>query len=339
MKLRGVRALTHVVRVPRFRRRRVLEAGFAVAAALALLLWWLLPSESPAYPREAVSIATGTPSGVYGIYGKLLKEDLRRDLPGVPVHLISTAGSVDNVKRVATGKADFTIAAADAVADYRGPGRSRLRACARLYDDYLHLVVPAGSKVESTADLRGKRVGIGQVDSGVRLITMRLLKAAGLNPAKDLTALSVGIGDAPDLLREGKLDAFFWSGGLPTARIQQLADEFPIRLVQLGDLAGRLHAQGGQARFYRQAIMPADAYPDVQRGKAVSTIAIPNLLVTTSQADAGLVERITRAVIDSRDRIGARVHAAQLVDLRTAVFTDPLPLHEGARRYYRSVKP
>lgn len=310
-----------------------------MAAVLALLLWWLLPSGSPPYPHRPVSIATGSPSGVYETYGKLLREQLARDLPGVPVRLISTAGSVDNVKRVATGRADFTITAADAVADYHGPGRSRLRACARLYDDYMHLIVPADSRVRSAADLRGKRVGIGQANSGVRLITNRLLKAAGLNPGKDLTAEPVGIDEAPDLLRERKIDAFFWSGGLPTVAIQQLAKVFPIKLVQLGDLAGRLHDQGGEARFYRAAAMPPDAYPNIQKGKSIQTIAIPNLLVTTSRADAGLVERITRAVIDSRDWIGKRVHAAQLVDLPTAVFTDPLPLHEGARRYYRSVKP
>lgn len=325
--------------VPRPGRRRALRAGFTAVALGALVLWWLLPGGSPPYPHRTVTFATGSPSGVYETYAKLLRRELGRDLPGVPVRLVSTRGSVDNVRRVATGQADFTITAADAVADYHGPGRSGLRACARLYDDYVQLVVPASSSVRSAADLRGKRVGTGQSGSGVRLVADRLLRAAGLDPAKDLTTDAVGIDDAPQLLREGRLDAFFWSGGLPTARIQQLADQFPIRLVPLGDLAQPLQAQGPQARFYRQAIMPADAYPSVQKGVPVPTIAVPNLLVTTTRADPGLVERMTRAVIDSRDWIGKRVHAAQLVDLRTAVFTDPLPLHEGARRYYRSVKP
>jgi TRAP transporter TAXI family solute receptor len=338
MKLPGVRAMTSVPGIPPVGRRLV-QAGFAVAAVTALALWWLLPSGTPSYPHRAVSFATGSPSGVYGTYGKLLKQELGRDLPGVTVTLVNTEGSVDNVKRTATGRADFTIAAADAVADYDGPGRSRLRACARLYDDYIHLVVPARSPVRSAADLRHERVGVGQPNSGIHLIAMRLLRAAGLDPGKDVTTKPVGIGEAPDLLRKGELDAFFWSGGLPTHRIEGLADHFPIRLVPLANLARRLHAQGGKARFYRQAVMPADAYPDVQRGEAVQTIAIPNLLVTPSSTDPGLVERVTRAVIDSRDRVGKQVHAAQLVDLRTAVFTNPLPLHEGARRYYRSVKP
>lgn len=112
-----------------------------------------------------------------------------------------------------------------------------------------------------------------------------------------------------------------------------------IRLVQLGDLVAKLHSMGSQMQYYRQAMMPPDAYPRAQGGQSVATIAVANLLVTTDHADAGLVQRLTKAVIDSRDSIGKVVHAAQLVDLRTAVFTDPLPLHVGAERYYRSVKP
>ncbi|MBY8881967.1 TAXI family TRAP transporter solute-binding subunit [Actinacidiphila acidipaludis] len=321
-------------------RRRALQAVLAAASALALLLWWLLPSDGPSYPHRPIFLATGVANGVYETYGKLLKTDLRTALPGVRVNLVQTEGSVDNIKRVVSGKADFTIAAADAVASYDGPGKKDLRACARLYDDYMQLVVPRDSTVTSARDLRGKRVGIGQANSGVSLIARRLLTAAGLNVAKDVKAVPVGIDQAPAMLLSGKLDAFFWSGGLPTATISAMANPVArIKLVQLGDLVAKLHTMGSQMQYYRQAVMPADAYPKAQDGQAVATIAVANLLVTTDRADTGLVQRLTRAVIDSRDAIGKEVHAAQLVDLRTAVFTDPLPLHVGAERYYRSVKP
>lgn len=85
--------------------------------------------------------------------------------------------------------------------------------------------------------------------------------------------------------------------------------------------------------------MPADAYPAAQQGGSVQTLAVANFLITRENSDARLTEELTRTVINSRDHIGSQVHAAQLVDLRTAIYTDPLPLHEGARRYYRSVKP
>ncbi|MFC4035101.1 TAXI family TRAP transporter solute-binding subunit [Streptomyces polygonati] len=321
-------------------RRRAVQAVLAAASALALLLWWLLPSDGPSYPKAPISLATGVADGVYDTYGVLLKSDLRTALPGVRVDLMHTEGSVDNIKRVASGRADFTIAAADAVASYQGPGKADLRACARLYDDYMQLVVPRDSPVRSARDLRGLRVGVGQAASGVNLITRRLLTAAGLDIDKDIRAFPVGIDQAPAMLLGGKLDAFFWSGGLPTAAVTAMATPTArIRLVQLGDLVAKLHTMGSRMQYYRQAEMPADAYPKAQDGQAVATIAVANLLVTTDHADPGLVERLTRAVIDSRDAIGKKVHAAQLVDLRTAVFTDPLPLHVGAARYYRSVKP
>jgi TRAP transporter TAXI family solute receptor len=312
----------------------------AVGAVMALLLWWLLPSDGPAYPHKPLNFATGAPDGVYEKYGKLLNADLRTALPGVKVTLQHSEGSVDNIKRVASGRSDVTIAAADAVASYNGPHKSDLRAVARLYDDYMQLVVPRDSPVRSIRDLRGLTVGVGQGDSGVNLITRRLFTAAGMDMAEDVKAVPVGIDQAPAMLLQGRLDAFFWSGGLPTAAVTAMATPVArIRLVQLGDLAAPLHALGPEMAYYRQAVMPADAYPAAQGGKPVATIAVANLLVTTDRADPGLVERLTRAVIDSRDSIGAKVHAAQLVDLRTAVFTDPLPLHAGAVRYYRSVKP
>lgn len=335
----------HRPRVPwpkarRVSRRRALQTALAAASALALLLWWLLPADGPGYPRTPVSFATGVADGVYEKYGMLLKSDLRTDLPGVKVTLEHTEGSVDNIKRVASGRSDFTIAAADAVASYDGPGKSGLRAVARLYDDYMQLVVPHDSPVRSIHDLRHMTVGVGQADSGVNLITRRLFAAAGMDMNKDVTAEPVGIDEAPAMLLDGRLDAFFWSGGLPTAAVSAMATPVArIKLVQLGDLVAPLHAMGPGMAYYRQAVMPADAYPAAQGRKVVPTIAVANLLITTDRADAGLVQRLTRAVIDSRDAIGTVVHAAQLVDLRTAVFTDPLPLHVGAERYYRSVKP
>jgi TRAP transporter TAXI family solute receptor len=322
-------------------RRSVLRTAAAVVVVLGLLLWWLVPGGSSS-PSGTVTFATGVPTGVYARYGSLLKERLHREMPGVDMRLLSSQGSVQNLDMVSSGQASFTIAAADAVATYRDdkePGSERLRACARLYDDYMQLVVPAGSDVRSAKDLKGMRVGVGQERSGVNLIAGRLLRAAGLDVDKDVRPVRAGIDRMPDLLKKGKLDAFFWSGGLPTTAIERLASKTNIHLVQLGDLVQKLHALDPETRHYRAAVMPADAYPSVQQGEPVKTVAVANLLVSTDRTDTALTEGMTRAVLNSRDEIGKRVHAAQKVDLRTAIYTTPLPLHRGARHYYRSVKP
>jgi TRAP transporter TAXI family solute receptor len=313
----------------------------ALLAVLAALLWWLKPFGEPELKGE-LTFSTGVRTGVYHRYGQLLEQALARDMPGVRVTLETSEGSQQNLQRVAAGEADFTVATADAVSKYRAdgrPGADLLRGCARLYDDYVQLVVPAGSPVQSARDLRGKRVAIGQAGSGVRLISERLLTAAGLDPVREITPVSIGIDTMPQELEAGRIDAFFWSGGLPTNAVRELSERFDIRLVQLGDLVEPLQASGSPARYYRAAVMPQDAYARARNTSAVATVAVPNLLVTRESTDAQLTEQFTRTVILSRDRIGHEVHAAQLVDLRTAIYTDPLDLHEGARRYYRSVKP
>ncbi|MFJ8663583.1 TAXI family TRAP transporter solute-binding subunit [Streptomyces sp. NPDC093795] len=323
-------------------RRRVLTAAAALLAVCGMLVWWLMPFGSPV-PSGSVTFSTGVPTGVYERYGKLLKQALAQDLPEVSITLKDSEGSQQNLARVASGEADFTVATADAVAQYqreRRPGFERLRGCARLYDDYVQLVVRKGSSLQKVQDLRGLRVGVGQDGSGVRLIADRVLAAAGLTPVRDVKAVSAGIDTMPGLLERGGLDAFFWSGGLPTQAVQELSERYEIRLLPLDTaLVDRLHDVGDSTRHYRSARIPADAYAKAQDGQPIDTLAVANLLVTTVEADTDLVEGFTRTVIRSRDRIGSKVHPAQLVDLRTAVYTEPLTLHEGARRYYRSVKP
>ncbi|MGQ4388068.1 TAXI family TRAP transporter solute-binding subunit [Streptomyces sp. SAS_270] len=328
--------------LPRIGRRGALLGSAAAAVVLGLLLWWLLPLGEES-PSGSITFSTGTPTGVYQKYGTMLQDEFAKDMPNLDVRLQNSDGSQENVRRVATGQADFTIAAADAVETYMlqgTPGSDMLRGCARLYDDYVHVVVPRSSSVKSVADLRGKKVAVGPSGSGVRLIADHVLQAAGLDPKEDIVPLPDGIGTMPTLLKQHKIDAFFWSGGLPTSAVQKLSQSFRIKLLPIGsDLVEKLHQQGGASSYYRAAVMPADAYPKAQLGESVQTVAVANLLITREDSDPKLTEQLTRTVINSRDHIGAVVHAAQLVDLRTAVYTDPLQLHEGARRYYRSVKP
>ncbi|TQJ90461.1 TAXI family TRAP transporter solute-binding subunit [Streptomyces sp. SLBN-31] len=326
----------------RIGRRRAVQGAAAGLVVLGLLLWWLLPlGEDP--PSGTIKFSTGTKAGVYQDYGERLRRAFRRDMPDLTVTLRTSDGSQENVRRVANGGADFTIAAADAVATYElghAPGAGHLRGVARLYDDYVQLVVPRDSDIRSVADLRGKRVAVGPTRSGVRLIADRVLKAAGIDARKDITPFADGIDDGPGKLKKGDIDAFFWSGGVPTRGLEKLADGLTFRFVPIkADLVAKLHAQGGAARYYRATNMPESAYPSIQNGIAVPTIAVANLLVTRTDVDTRLTEWVTRTVIRSRDIIGKRVHSAQLVDLRTAIYTDPLPLQEGAKRYYRSVKP
>ena len=315
-----------------------------VAAALS---WWLAVPDGVSYPTGTFGMATGDAGGVYALYGQLLKPVVQREMPGVTLRLDPTAGGPENLQRILSGQDDFGIATADAVAHFTSPGASRLRALGRLYDDYVQLVVPTDSPIHSVADLRGRTVAVGQADSGVALIAERVLQVSGLDPARgDLTTVPLGIDDAPTQLRDGRIDAFFWSGGLPSSAVTTLSRQMKVRLIPLGQLATAMDTLAGaedpaarDIQVYRSSTMPTSAYPAMSPDDAVQTLAVANLMVTRDDVPAGLVERMTGVLIDSRDAIGVQVHPAQMVDIRSAIYTDPLPLAEGARRYYVSVKP
>lgn len=137
----------------RISRSRALQASAAALVVFGLLAWWLLPIGESS-PKGKLTFSTGVQSGVYQRYGALLKDALAQDMPDVKIDLRTSEGSQQNLARVATGEADFTIATADAVAKYKRdskPGADRLRGCARLYDDYVQLVVPRSSQVKSPA--------------------------------------------------------------------------------------------------------------------------------------------------------------------------------------------
>ncbi|MFD6751708.1 TAXI family TRAP transporter solute-binding subunit, partial [Streptomyces anthocyanicus] len=139
--------------LPRIGRRRALFGSTALLAVVGLLLWWLLPFGEES-PHGTITFSAGTPTGVYQKYGTLLQGAMAKDMPDVDVRLLNSDGSQENIRRVATGQADFSIAAADAVETYilqNKPGSGRLRGCSRLYDDYVHLVVRRSSSIRSVA--------------------------------------------------------------------------------------------------------------------------------------------------------------------------------------------
>ena len=226
------------VTLPRPDRRRALQSAAAGVVVLALLLWWLLPVGGGEKPEGKVTFATGVSTGVYQTYGEMLKRDLSRDLPDVDVTLLETRGSPDNVERLARGRATFAIAATDAVAAYHGrDGRDRLRACARLYDDYMQLVVPRGSTVRSA---RGSAGQAGRRRAG------RLGRTADTRAAAQGRRARFRQGHHGRARRhrhdagaaaEGQAGRLLLVGRAADHRgAQQLAGEYPIRLVQLGDL-------------------------------------------------------------------------------------------------------
>jgi hypothetical protein len=246
-----------------------------------------------------------------------------------------SAGSVDNLGLLDANGADVIFSAAD-VADARLAQPSRpggqLRALARIYDDALQVVVPAGSPITGVGDLRGKRVSIGASDSGVIVMADCLLAVAGLNAATDLSASTLGIDESVAALRDGSIDAFFWSGGLPTGGVRELAARQPIRLL---DLAPQLPALRARFPVYDVGTVPAGMYGIPA---AVTTTFVRNFLLVRAEMADPLAEGLVSALFDASEQLVRANPAGRAIDPRSAIGTEPVPLHPGALRYYRSTK-
>jgi uncharacterized protein len=287
----------------------------------------------PEDQRDTFVISTGNSTGVYAAYGERLGEVIE-ERTGVSVEVVPSGGSIDNLQHLAAGKADLAFSAVDAAADATA-GRGafeepvEVRTLARVYDDFAHLVVAADSEITAIDDLRGRPVAIGARDSGTALIARRLLRAADIE-LTDLDTRALSLEDSVEGLREGRLEAFFWSGGLRTPSLEEFAEEYPIRLVPLGHLVNQVRSDFGSG--YRHGAVPAGTYGATGE---VATLAVPNVLVMRADASDALAYAQLDVLFRSQDRIAASVPAAAVLDRAKAIFTEPLELHPGAVRYYR----
>ncbi|QUH03620.1 TAXI family TRAP transporter solute-binding subunit [Saccharopolyspora erythraea] len=295
----------------------------------------LLDGSRPARGTPVV-VATGETQGFFFAYGRELAAVLAAGLPEARVSTVTTSGTVDNLRRAAGVPGTFGLAALDAAAAAQyGQEPFALpeppQAVGRLFDDYVHLVVPGESPVHRIADLAGRRVSVGPAGSGSALVAGRVLEVSGLRGR--VTEERLGFSEALTGLDQGRLDALFWQGGLPTGSIVRLAGRRPLRLVPLGELLGPMRVRYGP--YYRAASIPRGVYSNAV---LVDTIAVPDLLVTSAATDPVLVHAVLELIFDDRKRLERAVPTAAQLDPRAAIATSPLPLHEGALRYYREVK-
>lgn len=307
-----------------------------VASVVAVLLAGCGGSDEAEWPegeRDTFVISTGNPSGVYSSYGAELGEIVERRT-GVSVEVVSSGGSIDNLQNLAEGRADIAFSAVDAAADAaagRGAFEEPLpvRTLARVYDDFAHLVVAADSDVTTIDDLEDRPVAIGARDSGTALIARRLFRAAEIDVA-DVDTRALSLEDSIEGLRDGEVEAFFWSGGLRTPSLEEFADEFPVRLLPLEHLVEQVRSAFGSG--YRHGAFPAGTYGVTDE---VATLAVPNVLVMRADTAEDLAYAQLDILFDAQDEIAASVPAAALLDRSKAIFTEPLDLHPGAVRYYR----
>jgi len=317
-----------------------LSAVALVAAALLSLGCDPQQLAKRAGGTKRLSIATGGTGGVYYPYGGAIARVISEHLPGVEATAEVTAASVDNLKLVRDRKSDLGFSLADSLDEavkgegvFEAGGAVPVRALAVLYFNYTHLVARGGVAAR-VADLRGRTVSIGAAGSGTELVATRILRAAGLDAATDITPVSLGVAQSVDALKDGKIDAFFWSGGVPTAAVLDLASTPGVswRLLANDDVLPTLQAKYGQA-LYTRLMVPTAAYAGLTA--EVPVVGVANLLVVHAGMSDQLAYDITRLLFEHQPELVAVHPEAARLGLATAVVGSPAPFHPGALRYYR----
>ncbi|GAB3238103.1 hypothetical protein GCM10027452_44240 [Micromonospora halotolerans] len=246
---------------------------------------------------------------------------------------------MENITRLAGGDMEIAFSLADTAADAvsgRGGFEGQpqpVRALARIYSNYTHVIVRADGKIDSFADLRGKRISTGSPKSGTDIIAGRLLTAGGIDPARDIQRLNLSLPETVQRMRAGSLDAMFFSGGLPTPGIKDLLSGAPgaFRLLPLTELIEPLSARYGSV--YTTAILPKDIYGTPA---ATPTITVANVILVAADMPDQLAYDLTRVLFTWQGEL-IRVHPEAANFTRdSAAATDPIPLHPGAERFYRS---
>ena len=305
---------------------------------LALFVLGFLVSCSPGGAPgggDRISIATGGTGGVYFVYGGALADQISQNVEGVEATAESTSASVDNMRLIADESSDVAFSLADTAAD-AVEGREQFeepvpaQALAQLYINYTQIVAPEGAGIGSVEDLRGKRVSVGDPGSGTEIIALRILEAAGLDPDADIDRQQLGVDESVGAVRDGNLDAFFWSGGLPTGAVTDLATTDRIVLIPNAEYVAPLREEYGDV--YREATIPAGTYEGFDEDVAV--VGVPNYLVVNESMDEELAYQITKVLFDQQEAL-ARAHPeARNLNIETAPQAPPLELHPGAQRYY-----
>ncbi|QJQ95962.1 MULTISPECIES: TAXI family TRAP transporter solute-binding subunit [Halomonadaceae] len=299
-----------------------------------------LIATAPAALAQQLSIATGGTGGVYYPIGGGLAELINDNIEGASATAEVTGASVENMGLIMRGDADIAIALADTVyqawsgtGDFEGRQIENTRALASVYPNAVQLVTLANSDIQSIDDLRGKRVSVGAPGSGTELNARAVLEANGIS-YDDFTPQRLNFNETADAIRDGDIDAGFWSVGPPTSSILNLAATRDIRLIGLSD--EEIENAREEEPVFAAYELRAGMYEGMD--EAVQTISIPNVLVVNADMDEELAYELTKLLFERIDDLIAVHPAANDTTIEFTMNSTPVPLHPGAIRYYEEVE-
>jgi uncharacterized protein len=304
----------------------------------ALVAGVLCAAACYAQAKVNIFVASGPTSGVYYPLGGGLADVLTKFVPNLNATAGTTDGSMANLLLMGQGKADVAFSMADASWDaYKGQGKFQkpvnVRALMVLYPNRMHIVTVEGTGITKMADLKGKRVSTGAPNSATQIMAYRVLEAYGIDPEKDIIRERLDPGKSAEAIKDRKLDAFFWVGGIPTPAVTDLGATPGLKLKLID------HAEAQEAMvkkygpLYVKDVIPAKSYPGQETPNQITTVW--NVLLADEKMSDQLAYDIVKTIFDHKDDL-IRVHAeAKNFDYK---YQTPgaavIPFHPGAKKYF-----
>ena len=312
---------------------------------LVTTLFFVLTFASLGFSRTFVTIGTGGVTGVYyptgGAIAKMVNKKSKEY--GLKATVESTGGSVYNINAVMSGDLEFGIAQSDrqyqavhGLAEWKDKGpQKKLRAVFSIHPESITLIATAKSGIKSVKDLKGKSVNIGNPGSGQLQNSLDVLNAFGLTE-KDIRAEKVKAVEAPGLIQDEKLDAFFYTVGHPNGNIKEATSgRIKVRIVNID--GPEVDALVKKFPYYAKAVIDMKNYPNAVNANEgnVKTVGVKATFVTSSDVPAKIVYAITKEVFDNFDQF-KKLHPAYSVLTKEDMLKGlSAPIHEGAKKYYK----
>jgi len=285
-----------------------------------------------------LGIATGGTGGFYYPLGGGMANILTKYVPGAAATARVTGGSVDNLKLIGSQQSEVALVMVDAALDaLKGEDKFRgnaveVRTLMVLYPNRMHVVSIEGRGIEKMSDLKGKRVSTGSPGSATEVMAFRVIEAAGLDKDKDMRRERLGVAESTNAIKDGKIDAYFWVGGLPTAAVTDLGATpgTKIKLIDHTDVVDAMNKKYGN--LYTTGIIPAKTYPGQDKDNAIAVVQ--NILVANAKMADKVAYDIVKTFIEKRDELVAVHGEAKAIALENQIEKNsPIPWHAGAVKY------
>jgi TRAP transporter TAXI family solute receptor len=298
-----------------------------------------LVATTVAQEKIQLSIGTGGTGGVYYPLGGGIAAVLSRYVPGMVATAEVTGGSVDNLKLIGSANSYIGLSMADAGQDaYRGENKFSgnkvpLRTLMVMYPNRMHVVTIEGRGIEKFTDLKGKRVSTGSPGSATEVMAFRVIEAAGLDRDRDMRRERLGVAESVNAIKDGKIDAFFWVGGLPTAAVTDLASTpgTQIKLLDHAQYTAAMNKKYGQ--LYVEDVIPKATYRGMEVDNKNTTVW--NVLLAHEKLSNDAAYNIVKTIFEKRDElIAVHKEAANFKLENQKAAASPIPFHPGAVKYF-----